>query len=310
MPLPDRSKAISARLAAGLVACVLATTGCAGAKRSPAASAPSPGSTDAPAGGSVAPGTSSGPSGRAATPRPSPTGPPKPIPDDPAKAVGVWLTALGSNDYATLHEGSAEAVRALVAIRDIIAQENARRGATTTNSVEVAEQPRTTARSRDTATVSMRVTNKAVVSGEKGTLPEDTEIAGPVTLKRIAGVWRLSDLSYGGSALQPGYLPVDARRSKEGFTLAVGSILSYKRTTAALIRFVADGGGRVPIAVRSASLFGPDKAEHPWVQFAFESKDTPAGFLGFERIDGKPISLHVEVQRQDTDAAWAYDIDL
>lgn len=268
------------------------------------AESPAPGGSPA-----SSPGTTPKSGSPKPTPARTPLPSPRPIPAEAAKAVTLLLDAIEREDYPTQRHVTFDALRALVTIRDIISQENARRGAKTDNTVEVAEEPKLIDQSNDTARVSLRATNKAVVSGEKGTLPETTELTGPVSLKKVEGEWRVVDLVYGGSPLVPGYHLVDKRSTQNEFEFRVGVIQSYKETTATLIRFVFQGKGQsVPIKIKQAWLVAPDGTEQKWTQFAFESRTTPVGFFGFKKIDGKPRSIRVDVEREDTHVSWTYDV--
>jgi hypothetical protein len=226
--------------------------------------------------------------------------------------VAQWLAAINAGDYQTQLAGSADAARVLTVVRDIIQQENAHRGASTNNSMRISEAPKTIETSGDTARVSGRAVNHSVVSGPKGTIPEDTSFDGPYVLKKVAGKWRITDFVYAGAQLSPTYYAVNATQAKQGFVLTVGAFVSYKGTTAAVIRFTRESGGEpMPLRVDKASLFAKDGSEHAMTQLAFEyPKRSPAGFVGFGRIDGKPLSLHIEVSDDATPPnTWLYDID-
>ncbi len=231
-----------------------------------------------------------------------------PVADDPADTLRAFFDAVEAEDYDAQLAMSIGPVHDLTRVRDIIQQENARRGATTTNEVTVEEPPSVEERDEEGARLAVKANIRSTVTGERGTLPSDAAVEGPVALRRIDGTWRLADLVYSGRPLGPEHFPLDANQVREGIRLEIQSVLSYKRITSALIRFVNEAGGGVPLTIRHAVLTAADGQEHEPRQVGVDSRDTPTVFIGFAYAPERPQALTVEVEREDTGATWTYDV--
>ncbi|HVE93250.1 MAG TPA: hypothetical protein VNE62_13265 [Actinomycetota bacterium] len=306
--------AAKATSVAWLVTAALIATAVAGCARgeapyaTPAATASSRGSSPTPETGPAA----SPPEGRApatgSTPRATARPSAAPAAQSPEAAVRGLLDAIDREDYATQRLYSSGPASALVFVRDVIDQENSRRGASTDNSVKVVEPPKVMSSDDRSARVSVKAGLTGAVSGPEGNLTSDDVLEGPVEVRRDGGSWKVTDFVYTGGRLSENHFEMGARQSKEGFTLTARAALSYKKTTVVLIAFSSDGGETAPLSVTGATLIDAAGKEHTRNQAAFESAAAPSGFFGFERVEGRPSALRVEVKRQDKPRTWTYDL--
>lgn len=228
--------------------------------------------------------------------------------DDPADTLRAFFDAVEAEDYDAQLTMSMGPVHDLTRVRDIIQQENARRGATTTNEVTVEEPPRVEERSEEAASVAVKANIRSTVTGERGTLPSDAAIEGPVSLRRVDGSWRITDLLYAGRPLGGEHFALNVSQVRERIRLEVHTVLSYKRITAALIRFVNESGGGVPLTIRRAVLTAADGGELEPRQVAVDARDRPTIFIGFAYSPERPQALALEVEREDTGASWSYEM--
>lgn len=220
----------------------------------------------------------------------------------------AFLDAVKSGDYEAQRSLTADGALALTVIRDIIRQENERRGAATESKVDVSSAPSVTSLSGDDARVNVRAVIHSRVYGPKGEVASQDTIEGPVVLRRGAQGWRLADFVYSGRALAADWYTVDARQTREGVTLFVGGLLSYKKTTAALIRLVNEEGGSTPLKFGRTILIDAGGREAVSRQVAFDSTSAPAGFIGFARVEGKARAMRAEVTRGTDGKTWTYEV--
>jgi hypothetical protein len=249
--------------------------------------------------------TSTPPAGQ--TPAPA-TPTPVPIPDDTPAVVSTFLTAVDTEDYSTQSAITSGPARALTRVRDIIRQENTRRGAKTDNVVTTSEQPRQIDRTDQRATVAVKANIVSTVSGDQGTQRSEASVDGPVTLVRTGDHWTVDDFVYAGRRLGEAYFPVDVRQTVSGVRLEVALFVSYKETTAAVVRFVNEEEGGVRLGLTKIELTAADGRVLAERQVVPEPKETPAIFLGFERVDGKPKALRIEVHDDASDRNWSYNV--
>jgi len=135
-------------------------------------------------------------------------------------------------------------------------------------------------------------------------------VEGPVRLRRGARSWEVVDLTYSGAPLGPEHHVIEAWQSSEGFTLSVAAALSYKRTTALLVRITSDDPQEPGVGLRldPATLVAADGTRSKQTQFAFQSSGAPAGFLGFERVAGRPSALLLPVHREGDGKSWTFEV--
>lgn len=306
----NAEKATSARLAATLCVLILIFGSCAKSNSADTSRAGSKRGTSA---ASTAP-RKPGPRGTsgAATAAASPhsgihQGTPKSVGDDPVATVSAFFAAMNDSDYVTQNSLTAGAAQVLIRVRDVIAQENAQRGASTFNKVTITMKPSLKSSNDTKGVVEVEAKVESEVSGPKGTLTSTDVFSGPVNLIRRDARWAITDLMYNDERLGASYYPVGASASNNGFTLNVAAVMSYKKTTAALIRITSDEGKTIPIELKPATLQASGK-DFTQTQFAFEKASSPAGFLGFERIEGSPNGLKLTVTRGDNQSSWTFEL--
>ncbi len=230
--------------------------------------------------------------------------------EDPALTVAALLEAIEDEDHGSQLEITGGPVRALMLVRDIIRQHNARGGAETEERVEVAREPETTERSVDGASVALRSNVLSFVRTDEGTIRSEARIDGPVALEARSGRWTVVDFVYAGRPLGPRYAVVGKEQTREGVRLEVGTLFSYKRTTAVVARLASEDDVDVPITIREAALEGPEGEPADPSQIAVGDGRAPLLFFGFPRTEDRPRALEVTLERTDDGSTWTYRVDL
>lgn len=229
---------------------------------------------------------------------------------DPAETVAALLEAISDEDHETqlaLTDGPA---RALMRLRDIIRQHNARGGGETEERVETGREPETTERSEGGATVALRSNVLSFVKTDEGTIRSEARIDGPVALASRAERWVVTDFVYAGRPLGPRYAVIDDEQSREGIRFEVDVLLSYKRTTAVIARLASTSEAEVPVTIDEAILVGPEGEEAGPNQVAFGDGRAPPLFFGFPRTEDRPRAIEITLRRTDNDDTWTYRVEL
>lgn len=290
------SNGISGRFGASVLALLLAAFAC-----SPNGPASGEGPGRSPTPQAIRIGGEGAPEGT-----PAPAGPAVSA-NDPVEVVRTLLGAIEAEDYDTQLRLSTGAVHVLMRIRDVIQQHNERSEAATDERVEVVDEPALLSRDGDDANVSLRARIDSVVRRSGQPVRSRATVTGPVRVVRLDRGWSVADLVYTGRPLDPFYRPVDRRRGRNGVVFELGAVLSYKRTTAALVRLLAEGDEEIDVEITGATLVVEGADELPLRQLAFESRTAPAIFLRFDRTEREPERLRLGVQRADGES-WMYDI--